>query len=137
MTIPKHFLVLACAVLLALSACTKTKRVGDPAAQEALTELRTSLAAAQAALAETTTGDREQARAALAGVLDSLQEELGEQPDSAAKTAIVQAVGAVETAVEAVNGALEASAAMASGGRFLREHARHAGLGSGGAERRS
>ena len=139
MAASKHFLALACAVLLALGACTNTRhvRTGDPAAEAVLAELLNSLAAAQAAV---TSGNRERARAVLADVqkdVDDLQEELGSQPDSAAKTAIVQAVAAIETAVGAVDGALAANAAMASGGDgFLRRHARHAGPGSGGVERR-
>ena len=125
MAVSKHLLVLVCAVLLALGACdTKTKhvRVGDPAAETraeaaeaALADLRDSLAAAQAALAAT--NNRGEARKALVVVqedLEDLQEELGSQPDSAAKTAIVQAVAAIETAVGQVNGALAADAGSAS-----------------------
>ena len=122
MAVSKHLLVLACAVLLTLGACTKTKhvRIVDEtalaAAEAALADLRNSLAAAQAALAAGT-DNRGEARRALAAVqedLDDLQEELGSQPDSAAKTAIVQAVAAIETAVGEVNGALAADAGSAS-----------------------
>ncbi len=122
MSVSKYFLVLACAVLLTLGACTKTKhvRIVDEtalaAAEAALADLRDSLAAAQAALAAGT-DNRGEARKALAVVqedLDDLQEELGSQPDSAAKTAIVQAVAAIETAVGEVNGALAADAGSAS-----------------------
>ena len=122
MSVSKYFLVLACAVLLTLGACTKTKhvRIVDEtalaAAEAALADLRGSLAAAQAALAAGT-DNRGEARKALAAVqedLDDLQEELGSQPDSAAKTAIVQAVAAIETAVGEVNGALTADAGSAS-----------------------
>ena len=118
MSVSKHFLVLACAVLLALGACTNTRHVGNPEAETALAELRKSLAAAQAALAKMTTAEqRMAARATVATVqkdLDALQEKLESQPVTATKTAIVKAVEMIETAVMAVADALGTNAAMMS-----------------------
>ena len=130
MTASKHFLVLACAALLTLGACTGTKhvRTGDPAALKAaearanalataLAALRTSLAGTQAALAEDNSLNK--VREGLGTIqknLDNLQNELADQPASGANTAITQAVAAVETAVGAVDAVLEANAGMMSGG---------------------
>ncbi len=138
MAASKHFLVLACAALLALGACTGTKhvRTGDPAAiaaekaradalATALADLRDSLAAAQAALAAANNAtQRNQAKELVDDSLDDLEEvrdNLGAQLTGADKTA----VDAVVMALETVSAVLEASGAMASGGGAVSLAAMH------------
>ncbi len=129
--------MLACGAMLALGACTDTKRVpvGDPmadekikketdranAAQAALNDLRDSLADVQNALkpdpSATPEQQRENLRKRLTDVktnLGMVQENLQKQPASAARTAVDTALTAVGTAVEAVKTALAPT--PASGG---------------------
>ncbi len=130
-------MMLACGAMLALGACTDTKRVpvGDPmadeklkketdranAAQAALNDLRDSLADVQNALkpdpSATPEQQRENLRKRLTDVetnLGMVQENLQKQPASAARTAVDTALTAVGTAVEAVKTALAPT--PASGG---------------------
>ena len=86
------------------------------AAEEALEELRASLEEAQAALGPGTPGaDPAAQRRAQAQALQNAQntvqearEELGAQPDSEAKTATLEALGAVDTALARTREAVEA-----------------------------
>ncbi len=137
MTITRLMAMLACGAMLALGACTDTKRVpvGDPmadeklkketdranAAQAALNDLRDSLADVQNALkpdpSATPEQQRENLRKRLTDVetnLGMVQENLQKQPASAARTAVDTALTAVGTAVEAVKTALAPT--PASGG---------------------
>ena len=117
---------LALGAMVALSACSGTKTMPETgsaalaaekqradAAEEALEELRASLAAAQGALgADTTAQQRSAARTAIGDALGELREvrkTLEEQPASAAKTATNEALAAVVTALGAVDAALAAT----------------------------
>ena len=134
MTMYKLCLALVCGAALALGACTETRtvRVGDPealaaerqktaAAEAALSDLRASLAEAQAALGATTDpGQREAASVVVEEARQNLEvfrERLAAQPDSGAKTAASTALTAVDTALETVADVLTAAdAALPSGG---------------------
>ena len=130
---PKHAVLVSCAVLLALGACTNTKHTpvgtpGDPAAlaaekarADALAEALADLSAAQAALgaAGGADGQRMAARQAVAAARTSLGEVrtgLTELPASAARTTAVGAVDAVKEALDAVAAALGAVAAVTASG---------------------
>ena len=144
MAASKHFLVLVCAALLALGACTDTKhvRTGDPAAlaterektaaatqraeaaEKALTDLHASLAAANTALGalqrDNTSQQRDAARTAVVAAqtnLRQVQEDLAEQPASDARTAADAALTAVDTALTRTAEALAAAnGSLTSGG---------------------
>ena len=117
---------LALGAMVALSACSGTKTMPETgsaalaaekqradAAEEALEELRVSLATAQGALGSGTTAQqRSAARTAIGDALGELREvrkTLDEQPASGAKTAAKDALAAVVTALGAVDAALAAT----------------------------
>ena len=137
MAASKHFLVLACAALLALGACTNTKhvRTGDETAlaaerektaaekarADALAAALASIETAQAALGSATTAEqRTAAHAAVVAAQADLTEARGTltmQPASGARTAAETAFTAVDTALTRVAEALGATnAALAPGG---------------------
>ena len=111
MAASKHFLVLACAALLTLGACTGTKHVstGNPAAETELKNLRDLLKETQQALAEP--NNREEVGELLTKTRTDLVRN-SSQLTGDNKTALE----AVLTALDAVAAALGASDAMASGG---------------------
>ena len=153
MAASKHFLVLVCAALLALGACTDTKhvRTPDPAAiaradaekkradalAAELAALRTSLVNTQERLADNEDIDLDDIQNNVDNTLENLPP-VGDASD--ADNAVRRAMTEIRTALTEVSSVLADNAAMASpggGGRFLRGHARLAGSSSGGAERRS
>ena len=131
----KHVVLVSCAVLLVLGACTNIKHspVGTPGDSEALAAEKARADALAAALADlraaqnalNATGTQEQ-RAAARNTITTARRSLGEvrtdvedQPAGAARTAALEAVDAVNAALEAVNAALgvvtAAAAAAVSG----------------------
>ena len=127
-------LCFALVAMLALAACSGGTRyvpVGDPGAEAelarlhvSLTELRTTLATAQDALAAGTAAQqRTAARAAVADAREDLtqvQEALQAQPAGAARTAAEAALAAVGTALERTAEALTATdGAMVSGAGLI------------------
>ena len=130
MTASKHFLVLACAALLALGACTDTKhaRTGDTAALAAEKARADALAAALASLEEAQaalgSGTNAQQRTAARAAVNNAREDLAkfqetvlpDQLENAGRTAAEAALAAVDTALERTAEALqETDGAMASG----------------------
>ena len=139
---PRLSFALTLGTMLALSACSTTKTVTVPdtealaaeqrkaaAAEEALQELRDTLAGAQAALLGPGTSGADPAaqRRALAQELQNnrntvqeAQRALAPQPDSEAKTATLEALRAVDTALARTAEALAASdTALVSGAGLL------------------
>ena len=137
MAASKHFLVLACAALLTLGACTDTKhvRTGDPAAEDrakaaedrakaaedrakaaeaALAALRTSLADIQTTLGED--NNLEEVRKGLGTIQNNVNTILRGLSDSDADNAVREVMTRTRTAVEEVDNVLGNNAAMASGG---------------------
>lgn len=76
----RSWIFVACAALLALSACTSYKA----SLNEALAELQASLALAREALRSSTTAEQ---RAEARETVAAARQDLAEQPESAAKTA--------------------------------------------------
>ena len=134
MTASKHFLVLACAALLTLGACTGTKhvRTPDPATEAALAAEKMRADALAEALASLETVQRvlsgpattNEQRVTLRDEVTELQEELavvqrnlGPLPESEAKRLTTAALVATNAALSATNEALGATnAALAPGG---------------------
>ncbi len=116
--------MLACGAMLALGACTDTKRVevekrvevGDPAALEELNDLRRSLAAAQAALGASTPADQQAAVERAKKDLEAAQTALKARPEgSPGKSEAAEALTALGLALTAVDDLVGASASGASG----------------------
>ena len=115
----KAIIFLVCGAVLALGACTDTKT--DPAAvaradaaEDALSDLRASLARAQAALAAASTVEqRTKARETVEAAqkdLKKVQMDLQGQPESPARAAADNALKAVDTALERTAAALRDTA---------------------------
>ncbi len=113
MTITRLMALLACGAMLALGACTDTKRVGDP---DELAALRDSLAAAQAALGDSTPAKQREAVEQAKKDLEAAQTALKARPEgSPGKSEAAEALTTLGLALTAVDDLVGASASGASG----------------------
>ena len=128
----RSWLFIVCAAPLLLSACTTSHKASLNEERDALVALQASLMLAQKALGSSTNAEqRAEAVKTIVKAREDLrkfQQDLVEQPESAAKTAAGTALTALDTALERVAEAL---------GTDHRRHARDAGPGAGRPERRA